>query len=164
MTEFVALDFETADQGADSACAIALVRVRHDRIIRRTYHLIRPPRSYFRFTHIHGIRWSDVAAEKSFAELWPILAPEFDDVEFIAAHNAPFDKGVLAACCAAAGVAMPGARFECTVRLAKKTWGLPRANLPTVSAFLNIPLDHHNALSDAEACARIVIAAQQAGQ
>lgn len=163
MAEFVALDFETADYGADSACAIALVRVRHDTIIRRTYSLIRPPRSLFRFTHIHGLRWSDVADQPTFAELWPSIAEEFADVEFVAAHNASFDKGVLAACCAAAGVGMPEVRFECTVKLAKKTWGLKRANLAAVSEFLNIPLVHHQALSDAEACARIVIAANQAG-
>ena len=58
---------------------------------------------------------------------------------------------------------MPDVRFECTVKLAKKTWGLKRANLAAVSEFLNIPLVHHQALSDAEACARIVIAANQAG-
>lgn len=159
MAEFVALDFETADYGADSACAIALVRVRHDRIIKRTYSLIRPPRSLFRFTHIHGLRWSDVEHEPTFAELWPLLAAEFDEVEFVAAHNAAFDRGVLAACCAAAGVPMPDVRFECTVRLAKRTWGLKRANLAAVSDFLSIPLNHHHALSDAEACAQIVIAA-----
>ncbi|HEX5278069.1 MAG TPA: 3'-5' exonuclease [Fluviicoccus sp.] len=163
MAEFVALDFETADYGADSACAIALVRVRNDTIIKRTYSLIRPPRSYFRFTHIHGLRWSDVADQPTFAELWPSIVDEFADVDFVAAHNASFDKGVLAACCAAAGLVMPDVRFECTVKLAKKTWGLKRANLAAVSEFLNIPLVHHQALSDAEACARIVIAANQAG-
>jgi DNA polymerase-3 subunit epsilon len=163
LAEFVALDFETADYGADSACAIALVRVRHDTIIRRTYSLIRPPRSLFRFTHIHGLRWLDVADQPTFAELWPSIVDQFTDVDFVAAHNASFDKGVLAACCAAAGVGMPDVRFECTVKLAKKTWGLKRANLAAVSEFLNIPLVHHQALSDAEACARIVIAANQAG-
>jgi len=163
MTEFVALDFETADFGADSACAIALVRVRNDTIIKRTYSLIRPPRSYFRFTHIHGLCWSDVADQPTFAELWPSIAEEFVDVAFVAAHNASFDKGVLSACCAAAGVVMPDVRFECTLKLAKRTWGLKRANLAAVSEFLNIPLVHHQALSDAEACARIVIAANQAG-
>jgi len=38
-------------------------------------------------------------------------------------------------------------------------WRLPSARLPAVCAHLGIPLDHHNAISDAEACARIAIAA-----
>ena len=41
---FVAIDFETADYGPDSACAVALVRVEGSRIVRRSYFLIRPPR------------------------------------------------------------------------------------------------------------------------
>jgi DNA polymerase-3 subunit epsilon len=32
--------------------------------------------------------------------------------------------------------------------------------LPNVCSYLGIPLDHHNAASDAEACARIVLAAR----
>ena len=41
---------------------------------------------------------------------------------FLAAHFAPFDRGVLQACCAAHGVAMPSAEFLCTMRLARREW------------------------------------------
>ena len=44
MSDFVAIDFETADPGADSACAIGVVRVRDGRIAERIARLIRPPR------------------------------------------------------------------------------------------------------------------------
>ena len=40
---FVALDFETADYGRDSACALALVRVAAGMIVQRAIHYIRPP-------------------------------------------------------------------------------------------------------------------------
>jgi DNA polymerase-3 subunit epsilon len=161
MKDFVALDFETADNGRDSACAIGLVRVSGGEIVKRTYYLIKPPRSRIIFSHIHGIYWRDVAYEPTFAELWPTLAQEFADVDFIAAHNAPFDRGVLAACCLAADVAMPVAPFRCTVQLARKVWEIRPTKLSDVCHHLNIPLNHHHAGSDAEACARIVIAAQQ---
>src|SRR5205085_9653487 len=46
---FVAIDFETADHGRDSACAVALVRVERGRIVRRETRRIRPPRSRFFF-------------------------------------------------------------------------------------------------------------------
>jgi DNA polymerase-3 subunit epsilon len=36
------------------------------------------------------------------------------------------------------------------------------ATLSNVCRRLRIPLDHHHALSDAEACAKIVLAAQEA--
>jgi len=55
MTDFVAIDFETADHGADSACAVGLVRVRDGRIAEQVTQLIRPPRQQFAFTWVHGI-------------------------------------------------------------------------------------------------------------
>ena len=160
---FTAIDFETADYGADSACALALVRVEGVRIVSRDLFMIRPPRSRFAFTHIHGITWAHVRGERPFAEVWPEIGVRLAGAAFLAAHNAPFDRGVLAACCAAAGHAPPSLDFLCTVRLARRAWSLARANLPAVCAHLGIALNHHDPASDAEACARIVIAARREG-
>lgn len=159
MSTFVALDFETADHGRDSACAIGLVRVEQHQIVQRAHYLIRPPRSRILFTHIHGIRWKDVAQEPLFGDLWQTIAPMLEGADFIAAHNASFDREVLYACCDAHGLDRPNHPFLCTVQLARKTWKLYPTKLPNVCDFLGIDLDHHQALSDAEACAQIVIAA-----
>ncbi len=40
MTTFVALDFETADHGHDSACSVGLIRVEGDRIVTSFYKLV----------------------------------------------------------------------------------------------------------------------------
>ena len=159
MGAFVALDFETADRGRDSACALAMVRVEGSRITARTAQLIRPPRREFEFTHIHGISWRDVRDRPAFGAVWRAMAPLLDGAEFIAAHNASFDRSVLEACCAAAGIPPPAQRYECTVALARKRWGLHPTRLPDVCRHLGIKLRHHDALSDAEACAGIVVAA-----
>lgn len=159
---FAAIDFETADYGADSACAVGVARVSGGRVARTLYRLIRPPRKDFIFTGIHGITWDDVRREQSFADLWPELSGILEGADFIAAHNAPFDRGVLHACLARAGLDGPPAPFVCTVRLARKLWEKP-ANLPAVCHKLGIPLKHHNALSDAEACAHIVMRAHEQG-
>lgn len=158
---FVAIDFETADNGADSACAVGLVRVEGSQVVRREVVLIRPPRRQILFTHIHGITWRMVADAPVFADAWPRLAPLLDGAAFLAAHNAPFDRRVLAACCAAAGLTVPVHRFVCTVQLARRTWALRPNDLPTVCRRLGIGLIHHDAGSDAEACARIVLAARE---
>ena len=158
---FIAIDFETADYDRDSACAVALVRVEGSRIVHRSHFLIRPPRQHFIFSYLHGITWEMVAEEPTFRELWPELKALLADVKFLAAHNAPFDRGVLQACSAAHGLEPPRLPFLCTVKLARQTWKLSPAKLPDVCNFLGIPLDHHNAASDAEACARIVIAARK---
>lgn len=156
---FVALDFETADPHPDSACALGLVRVERGAIVSRLSLLIRPPRSEFHFTHIHGIRWEDVAEEEDFAAAWPKVARFLEGAEALVAHNAGFDRTVLQACCEAAGVAMPALPFYCTVELARRRWSLFPTRLPDVCRYLGIPLRHHDAASDAEACARIVLAA-----
>lgn len=158
---FVALDFETADQGRDSACSIALVRVEGRQIVRREHHLIRPPRRTFLFTSIHGISWSQVANAPTFAELWPELAACLIGAQFIAAHNASFDAGVMRACCDQAGLRPPTQPFVCTVQVARQAWNLRPTKLPDVCRHLGLPLQHHDALSDAEACANIVLAANQ---
>jgi len=155
----VAIDFETADQRRDSACAVALVRVECDRIARREVRLIRPPRREFVFTHIHGVSWEMVADQPSFAEVWPELAEMLRGAAFLAAHNAPFDRGVLNACCRAAGLEPPDLEFVCTLALSRRLWDLRSHALPSVCRHLGIPLRHHDPASDAEACARILLAA-----
>lgn len=156
---FVAIDFETADPLPDSACAVALVRVEEGEIRDRFETLIRPPRPEVHFTHIHGLRWEDLQDAPNFAAVWPAMREFLEGAAFLAAHNAGFDRGVLEACCRAAGFEPPDLPFVCTVRLARAIWGLFPTRLPDVCRFLGIPLRHHQALSDAEACARIVLAA-----
>jgi len=160
---FVALDFETADQGRDSACSIALVRVERHEIVHREHRLIRPPRRTFVFTSIHGISWTHVAKSPSFGELWPELFPVLDGARFIAAHNASFDANVMQACCHQSSVSPPLQPYLCTVQLARNAWNIRPTKLPDVCRHLNLNLKHHDALSDAEACANIVLAAIRDG-
>ena len=159
MTTFVAIDFETADYERDSACAVGAVLVENGRITERYHQLIRPPRTEFVFTYIHGLTWNDVRDSPTFGQMWPKLNDFIDEAEFLVAHNAPFDRGVLQACCDAAKIVPPRQQFLCTVQMARSKWNLPSAKLPIVCKYLRIPLDHHNALSDAEACAKIAIKA-----
>lgn len=159
MQRFAAIDFETADHGPDSACAIGMALVEDGRVTDEAYHLIRPPRQTFLFTYIHGISWSDVAEEPCFAELWPSIARFLGRADAVAAHNAGFDRAVLRACCRMAGIDEPAHPYVCTVRLARRAWNLYPTKLPDVCRHLAIGLNHHNAASDARACAEILVAA-----
>ncbi len=158
---FVAIDFETADRFRDSACAVGMVRVESGKIVHKEQRLIKPPRKYFEFTYIHGITWDMVALEPDFQKSWSSLKDILNGVDFLAAHNASFDSSVLHACCAKSNIKPPTIPFRCTVSLARETWGLYPTKLPDVCRHLNIPLNHHEALSDAVACAEIVIAASK---
>jgi DNA polymerase-3 subunit epsilon len=154
---FIAMDFETAGYSRNSACAVGIVLVDNLVITDQFYTLIRPPVNDFRFTWLHGISWNDVKDKPAFDELWPEISGYFDGIDFAVAHNAPFDRSVLRACCAFYGIDEPGVDFECTLRIARKRLALSSNKLDRVSAHFGIELDHHNALSDSLACAKIMM-------
>ncbi|MEI8041621.1 MAG: 3'-5' exonuclease [Verrucomicrobiota bacterium] len=160
---FVALDFETADYGRDSACALCVVVVENQTVVKTWNTLIRPPRSSFCFTYLHGIAWGDVKNKPSFPELWPEIETLLGGVDFIAAHNASFDRSVLKACCQSASVKEPANSYLCTVKVARTLWNLRPTKLSDVCRHLKIPLKHHDAASDAHACAQILLAAREQG-
>jgi len=159
--KFIALDFETADYYRDSACSIALVRVENGAIVDQAHRLIRPPRSEFVFTYLHGIDWTMVKDEPRFAEVWQDIRGMLDGVDFLVAHNASFDRGVLDTCCASCGIEPPALPWQCTVNIARSFWNIYPTKLNMVCEQLSIPLKHHDALSDAQACARIMMAATE---
>lgn len=162
MQVFVAIDFETCHTKRDSACCVGVVRVESGKVVAREKRLIRPPlRREWMFTSIHGIRRGDVAAAPEFREVWRGLQPWLKGMDGFVAHNASFDRSVLRACCAAAGLEMPALPFACTVREARDVWSLYPTRLPDVCRHLAIPLAHHDALSDAEAAALIHLRAER---
>jgi DNA polymerase III subunit epsilon len=163
MSTFAAIDFETANFRPDSACAVGLVVVQGHDIVRREHHLIRPPDQQFSFTHIHGLTWDDVREAPTFAELWPLLREVLAEADFLAAHNASFERRVMESCCRTSGLTQPAQPYVCTVKVARSVWRIFPTKLPDVCRHLGIALTHHQADSDAEACARIVMAAQEAG-
>jgi len=160
---FVALDFETADYGRDSACAVGIVKVSNLRIAHEASYLIRPPRKTFHFSYLHGITWDHVADKPNFRRIWPGILPVLGDADFLAAHKASFDRSVLEACCEAARIRPPDLGFLCTMVLARQVWGIYPTRLPDVCRCLRLRLEHHDPLSDARACAKIVIKAIKEG-
>lgn len=161
--DFAAIDFETANYARDSACAVGLTIVQAGHITTRESRLIRPPGREFRFTHIHGLTWDDVRDAPTFGEVWADLSPVLAGLDFLAAHNASFDRSVLAACCEIYRLRQLQHPFVCTVQVARSVWGIYPTKLPDVCRHLGIRLTHHEASSDAEACARIVLAAVESG-
>lgn len=163
MNRYLAVDFETASHAQDSACALGLALVEDSRIVAEDAFLIRPPEPEFVFTYIHGLRWEDVADAPTFDQAWPRLAPWLDNADWLVAHNAPFDRGVLAACCRTYRMATVDKPFLCTVQVARRVWGIYPTKLPLVCRALDIPLRHHDAASDASACAQIIVRALDEG-
>lgn len=158
---FCAIDFETANfSQRDSACAIGIVRVENREVVGEECFLIQPPSlDRFENTHRHGITKADVENEPLFPEIWEKVFPLTRGISFFAAHNAPWDQGVLYTLVKLYSLAIPEVPFKCTVQVARKRWNIRPTTLPDVCKHLGIPLRHHDPLSDAHAAAAIVLAA-----
>lgn len=163
--KFIAIDFETANNCKDSACAIGVAVVENDVITQSFQRLIRPPTDYFAEWNFrtHGIHWQDVKNETDFPAVWDDLRRMTDEAAYLVAHNAGFDQEVLAACCDFYGIEPPSTEFLCTIEVASSLWPLDSYALPRVCEFLSIPLVHHNAQSDATASAKILLRAEEQG-
>ncbi|MCJ2051408.1 3'-5' exonuclease [Methylobacterium sp. J-070] len=159
----LALDFETANERRDSACAVGLAWIADGRVVRRESHLIRPPEMRFSPGNIrvHGILPANVADEPDFGT---VMAPYLEDLRrgLILAHNASFDIGVLRAGLARAGLPVPDLAYLCTVQVARRVFPAPEGcGLGKVARRLGIRFEHHDAGEDAFACAEIALAAMR---
>jgi DNA polymerase III subunit epsilon len=154
---FIAIDFETANYETASACSMGIAVVENLSITGQYYTLIKPPMKYFTFTYIHGITWHDVKDKMTFCELWPDIQKYFGDIDFVVAHNVSFDRAVLKGCCSHYNINIPDVTYRCTYQLSRRRLKLRTNALDKVSAYFGIELNHHNALSDATACAKIMI-------
>ncbi len=157
---FVAIDFETANQQPTSACAIGLSIVKNGILAEKMNFFIKPEPNYYSFwnTNVHGLTAKDTADAPTFEELWLVLLPLLQDKTLVA-HNAAFDMNVLRKCLAYYDLPLPIARYYCTVSLSRKTNKpyLQKHNLANVCQLYKIPLNHHNAESDAHGAAQIVL-------
>ena len=159
--DFTAIDFETASHRADSACQLGAVVVRKGQMVDRFMWMIRPEPLYFSRGNIriHGITPDQVRDEPAFGELWSEISDKLGD-DCLVAHNASFDIKVLLACLRAHRKATPDLQYTCTRAIARRTWPHHRRfGLKPLSNWLGIRFQHHDALEDSIACAKILLAA-----
>ena len=157
---FIALDFETANSNRQSVCSIGLTFIENDEIVHTINQLIKPTPNYYDGINIsiHGITKDMTANAPTFSELWPDLLPIFKNADIVA-HNASFDFSALRYVLEAYHIEFPVLNYYCTMMLSKKLYPhLENHKLPTVCDHLNISdLQHHDAESDALACAKIML-------
>ncbi len=153
---FTAIDFETANNKRTSACALGLVKIENCVITKSVNYLFKPIPFYFTNSHIHNIYEEDVINKPYFVDCWNEIQDIIGD-DLIIAHNAAFDLSVLRSLLEHEKIEFPNLKYVCTWRLSEKYFELKNYKLPTISNHLNISLNHHEALSDAVACAKIAI-------
>lgn len=148
MQNFTAIDFETAQGKRWSICQVGLVRVESGVITKELNILVQPPDNYYwgRFTDIHGISALDTFNQPFFGDIWEEIKPYIDNQVVVAHNGMGFDFPVLQQTLEYYDLEVPDYEKQCTYRIFKK-------NLAFLANHYGIALNHHDALSDARACA-----------
>ena len=161
MTDFAAIDFETANEYRCSVCSVGVVIVRGGRIVDSFYSLIHPEPDYYQWfcQQVHGLCPEDTEDAPVFPEVWEKIVPLIEGLPLVA-HNSRFDEGCLKDVFKVYGMDYPDYRFYDTLAASRCFFGrrLPNHQLQTVASACGYDLTrHHHALADAEACAHIAM-------
>ncbi|MCR4733478.1 MAG: 3'-5' exoribonuclease [Treponema sp.] len=169
--DYIAIDFETANQNGNSACSVGLVRFIDGKESDSLYSLICPPSDYFVeewIEKIHHLSYEDVKNEGKFPEVWdnkvlPFLqkTPNLP----LVAHNAKFDMNVIWDCCHFYKHKLPDKQYFCSLALARKVWPeFEHHALTFLGGQFGIKYAAHEALDDSRTCGLVVaLAAQKLG-
>lgn len=149
-TSFTAIDFETAQGKRWSICQVGLVRVVEGNITEKISLLVQPPDNYYwdNFINIHGITPEQTANAPTFAMIWKQIEPFIKNQNLVAHNGFAFDFHCLKQTLVSYNIEIPDFNGHCTYRLFGD-------NLASLCEQYNIPLNHHDALSDAMACAEL---------
>ena len=152
MNTFTAIDFETAQGYRWSICQVGLVRVENGIITDEVNVLVQPPDNYYcpQFINIHGITPRHTAKSPTFNQVWDQILPFIKDQNVVAHNGFGFDFPVLQKTLEYYGLPTPDYAKYCTYKIYK-------SNLAALCKEHQIPLNHHDALSDARACASLFL-------
>ena len=161
MLDFASIDFETANNDRSSVCSVGIVIVRGGEIVDSFYSLIQPEPNYYNYwcTRVHGLCRQDTDEAPVFPKVWAQIEPLIEGLPLVA-HNKPFDESCLKAVFRVYQMDYPDYQFLCTCQAARRHFGrrLPNHQLHTVAEACGCPMtNHHHALADAEACAKIAM-------
>ena len=151
INSFTAIDFETAQGKRWSVCQVGIVKVENGKVVDTFKSLIKPPgNEYFWMnTNIHGINASMTVNSPTFKSLWTQIKP-FIHNQNLVAHNAAFDVSCLKQTLDYYALPHPVFNQHCTLKIYGE-------GLSDLCDQFGIELEHHDALSDAMACAELFL-------
>ena len=163
--KYAVFDVETPNAKNDRMSSIGALVVEGGKITEEFYTLVNPE-TYFNDFNVAltGITPASVKNAPTFPEVFVKLKSLFDGA-ILVAHNAPFDMSVLSKCLSAYGILWcDSVEYACTCKMARRILPeLPSKKLNCLCDYFGIELDHHNALSDARAAAKILLEYEKRG-
>lgn len=158
--DFVAIDFETANSYRGSACALGVVEYKNNQKVREWHWYIKPKSLKFDYfnSQLHGITIDDVIDKPEFDEIYNSELKEILEGKLVIAHFANFDLSVLRLLIKDYNLEHPNFKCICTYEYSRRAIkNLLSYGLFQLTSKFNIQLEHHNPLSDANACASLFI-------
>lgn len=155
---FVALDVETANRKRGSICAIGLAKFINGEIVGTYETLINPEEEFEGINiHKHKIKPEEVKNSPTYPKIVQDLI-KFTDSLPVVMHNASFDSGSLRECNEKYGISDFYMEYFCSCQLSKViNDDIKNHGLKNLAKEFNIPLKHHDALSDAQASGLIIL-------
>ena len=152
LRDFIAIDFETANQEPSSVCSVGVVMVRDGKVVDSFYSLIQPEPNYYNYwcQRVHGISQSETDDAPVFSKVWQQLEERIVEIYFsdlkvgvlhaisdqetndiryqiatlpFVAHNARFDEGCLKAVFKTYQMDYPDYRFYDTLTASRRQFG-----------------------------------------
>lgn len=155
--DFIAIDFETANNRRDSICSIGLVKIKDKNVVEKIHTYINPEQPFDSYNiMIHGIDEKKVEDAPTFKEYWPTLKRHIEN-ELIVAHFSSFDMSVLRSSLNSIDEPYPIFQYTCSYQISQKVWPeFINYKLTTLADYLSIEFTHHDALEDAYACSEVI--------
>lgn len=158
---FVAIDVETANADYASICQIGVVLVRNSEIAAARSYLINPNDYFDPFnTGLHGINAEMVANAPLFRDTFSRVAELIEPFPIL--HHGPFDKVSVSRAAKANDIEIPNLKWLDTTKIVRRTWkefSKSGYGLKNLTNHFDIELEHHDAVSDARATAKIALLA-----
>lgn len=162
ITDFIALDVETANADFASICSIGLVHFRGGQVFKSLTILVDPEDVFDPINiGIHGIRPEDVAGKPNMARVFPVIGAALEDAAIV--HHSPFDRTALARAAAKYGTGGLPCFWLDTLQVARRTWDHFRGDggygLANLARAFGIVFNHHDAAEDARAAGLLLLRA-----
>lgn len=156
---FIAFDLEMPGQKDLRISAIGITVVEGGEIVGNYYHLVNPETEFDPFViDLVGITPEMVENEPTFPEIWREIE-DIMDSGILVAHGAAGDLKTLCACLSHYGIKWKDKiPYLCTCDIGIAFYPhLEHYSLDFLCEHIGVDLNHHNALSDSEGCARLII-------
>ena len=154
------LDFETANSGCGSICAVGAALLEEGVVLERRDYLVKPHKSLDYMNKfcrdIHGITYEDLRESPEFPEIWQSIRQLLLAADSVVIHNSSFDLRHLHKVLELYNLPPFACKFVCSLKLCRYHFPEESSHsLDRMAERFGITFQHHDALEDAETCAKI---------